>query len=138
MVYSVILLVPRKPSVAWVDFKHYWETQHVPLLERLVGPDFPLSHTRHYLEQTDNDQPNVSVGSSEGINYDGLAVLTFADREHHARFMAKMQDKEAHELHEQDLHKFVDVKMLKGFTAGATLATGRRGKDVGWRFVGSV
>ncbi|PVI06201.1 hypothetical protein DM02DRAFT_610158 [Periconia macrospinosa] len=138
MVYSIILLLSRKPSVTWAEFKHYWETQHMPLLKQLVGHDFPLSHTRHYLELNEEGRPNVEIGSPEGIDYDGLAVLTFWNKDHCARFMKKLQDGEKHDIHARSLDQFVDVGRLRGFTVGQTSSTGRDGGAVGWRFVGSV
>ena len=42
MVYSLILFVTRKPGLSLHEFKHHWETTHVPLLKELVGQDFPL------------------------------------------------------------------------------------------------
>ncbi|KAH9897404.1 hypothetical protein F4778DRAFT_743465 [Xylariomycetidae sp. FL2044] len=31
------------------DFRHHYDTAHVPLLKSLVGPAFPLTHTRNYV-----------------------------------------------------------------------------------------
>ncbi|KAF2244460.1 hypothetical protein BU26DRAFT_569442 [Trematosphaeria pertusa] len=138
MTYSLILFVPCKPGLTLEAFKHHWETSHIPLLKSLVGYDFPLSHTRHYIERTLDGQANVSVGGPQDIAFDGVAVLTFADRGHYERFLAKVNEDKAQQKHAEDLEKFVDVGALKGVMVGLTRATGRDGGDVGWRFVGSV
>ncbi|CAI6340332.1 unnamed protein product [Periconia digitata] len=138
MVYSILLLVTRKPGMSWPDFKHHWETQHVPLIKRFVGDDFPLSHTRHYFERNNDDKPNVTYGNPHGVDFDALAILTFSDRDHHARFSEKLSNQETHELHIADLEKFIDLGRFKQVMIEGTEATGRDGGMVGWRFVGSV
>ncbi|KAK3203457.1 hypothetical protein GRF29_112g1387064 [Pseudopithomyces chartarum] len=138
MVYSVILHVPRKPGLSPEEFKHHWEKIHVPLLKQLVGHDFPLSHTRHYIERPlDSTLDRGELASSEGPNsavaIDGVAILTFGSKEHYERFGVKLADEKKRVVYEGDLRNFVDVGAMKGMFAGETKATGRDGGVVGWR-----
>ncbi|KAJ4305360.1 hypothetical protein N0V90_000891 [Kalmusia sp. IMI 367209] len=119
MTYSVILHVPRKPSLSPEDFKYYWENTHVPLLKSLVRYDFPLSHTRHYIERPSVLDPAVDQSSSttESLpnigDVDGVAVLTFANKEHYERFKGKLADGKNRKAYEEDLNIFVDLSGLK-------------------------
>lgn len=143
MTYSFIILVPRRPDLSPEAFKHHWETKHVPLLKQLVGNDFPLSHTRHYLARAADGQVATPDGASapaatELFNYDGVAILTFANREHHERFWGKLHEEKAEKLHEEDLKRFIHMDGVRLVQVDETKATGRDGGMVGWRFVGSV
>ncbi|KAF1974807.1 hypothetical protein BU23DRAFT_567192 [Bimuria novae-zelandiae CBS 107.79] len=152
MTFTVLLNVPRKPGLSPHEFKHHWENVHVPLLKQLVGYDFPLSHTRHYVERNLPSSPTSpmfgpALDSSEIAaantllslgDVDGVAVLTFANKEHYERFMGKLADGKKRKAIEKDLESFVDVNANRAVFAGETRATGRDGGMVGWRFVGSV
>lgn len=126
MVYSVILHVPRKPSVSPEEFKYHWENFHVPLLKQLVGHDFPLSHTRHYIERppyspqivATHRQGSVAVAETSGAaEVDGIAVLTFATKRHYERFIGKLADVNKRKAYEEDLERFVDVETMRGMVA---------------------
>lgn len=80
----------------------------------------------------------MAFGDEVGIGYDGMAVLTFANREHYGRFMEKLHDPKADQEHAEDLDRFADIKTAKGILVDDTRATGRDGGMVGWTFVGSV
>lgn len=47
------------------EFKHHYETSHVPLIQSLAGPLFPKSHTRFYIERKPQSQePSPTPASS--------------------------------------------------------------------------
>ncbi|OAG08257.1 uncharacterized protein CC84DRAFT_1214777 [Paraphaeosphaeria sporulosa] len=147
MTYSVILHVPRKSGISSEEFKHHWETIHVPLVKKLVGYEFPLSYTRHYIERPVATHPvdpaldgsGTTVEESQGFSdVDGVAILTFANKEHYDKFSRKLVEAKKHAVYKEDLGGFVDVAALKALFAGETKATGRDGGMVGWSFVGSV
>lgn len=125
MVYSVILHVPRKPGLSPEEFKHHWEKIHIPLLKQLVGYDFPLSHTRHYIERPfDSTLERGDLTKSEGPSgvgaIDGVAILTFASKEHYERFGEKLTDEKKRRVYESDLQNFVDVGAMNGMFAVST------------------
>ncbi|KAF2473499.1 uncharacterized protein BDR25DRAFT_387791 [Lindgomyces ingoldianus] len=141
MPFTLVLLVARKPGLSLSAFKHHWEAKHLPLLKSLVGLDFPLSHTRHYLDRDPElamTPANILFGTQEDFNFDAIAVFTFIDRAHWERFWEKVSRKEAKQLLTEDDEKFQDKEKLKAVFIGDTKATGRDGGAVGWRFVGSV
>jgi hypothetical protein len=168
MTHSVILHVPRKPGISSEEFKHHWENIHVPLVKTLVGYDFPLSYTRHYIERPFATHPvdpaldgsGTTPEEPQGLSgVDGVAVLTFANKEHYDKFSTKLVEAKRNKVYKEDLGDFVDVAALRALFAvsdyvssadeiafaetiwlvqGETKATGRDGGMVGWRFVGSV
>lgn len=140
MPYTLILFVTRRPGLTSSAFKFHWETIHIPLLKSIVGEDFPLSYTRHYMhDESDPAHPsNIYYGTQEGFTFDAVAVFTFADRAHLQRFKGKCHDADAEKKLKEDDERFQDVSKLKGFHVADTKSTGRDGGDMGWRFVGSV
>ena len=141
MPYTVILFVTRKPGLSISDFQHHWENVNIPLLKHMTGEDFPLAHTRHYVER-DTSLPaspaNVLKGSQEDFGYDAVTIWTFADQGHWERFKGKWKHGEVHEALERDENAWMDKSKLKAVVVGDTRSTGRDGREMGWRFVGSV
>ncbi|PGH14604.1 hypothetical protein AJ79_02939 [Helicocarpus griseus UAMH5409] len=52
MSLRVLMLSYRKPGTTPEQFKAYYDEVHVPLMQYLTGPLFPLSHTRRYVQRT--------------------------------------------------------------------------------------
>jgi hypothetical protein len=122
MTYSVILHVPRKPGISSDEFKHHWENTHVPLVKSLVGYEFPLAYTRHYVDHPFAIPPVDPGPHSHGTNaekphdlsdVDGVAVLTFASKEHYERFSIILAEVKKHAIYKEDLGGFVNVAALK-------------------------
>lgn len=124
MTFSIILHVPRRPDLDPEAFQHYWEKRHIPLLKSLVTHDFPLSHTRHYVERSPVldpalDQPYPAIQQAPAAGHvDGVAVLTFANKAHYERFRAKIEKNE--QTFEEDMKAFVDLRgVTKVYVVGA-------------------
>lgn len=49
MSYNVLMQLYRKEGTTPEHFKAYYETTHVPVIQRLSGDLFPTSHSRHYI-----------------------------------------------------------------------------------------
>ncbi|OJD22147.1 hypothetical protein ACJ73_06512 [Blastomyces percursus] len=78
--FTAVVFVTRKPGISPTAFQDHWDNKHVPLLKRLTGSLFPLSHTRYYLKRdaTPPQYPVTAlVGNSAAFTYDGFAILTF-------------------------------------------------------------
>lgn len=66
------------------DFTHHY---HMPLLESLAGSDFPKSHARRYIQQTEDKESSPSarnqypaavlLGSQTDFEYDAITELIF-------------------------------------------------------------
>ncbi|KAF2177312.1 hypothetical protein K469DRAFT_809488 [Zopfia rhizophila CBS 207.26] len=88
MTFTTVFLVTRKTGIPPSAFKQHWENTHIPLLKAIVGYDFPLSHTRHYIERdlsTPEYPANILYGQQEDFTFDAVAVFTFANRAHWER-----------------------------------------------------
>jgi len=49
MSYSVLMQIYRKEGTTPEQFKEYYETKHVPVIQRISGDLFPTLHSRHYV-----------------------------------------------------------------------------------------
>ncbi|MCJ1324917.1 hypothetical protein MMC10_001579 [Thelotrema lepadinum] len=115
---KVMLLFGRIDSITPAAFKDHFENVHIPLIKSLVGEDFPVKHTRMYLERTE-DGPNdasVWIGGQDDFKFDVAAQMTFADEEHWKRFMAKATDPEVQKILHEDDEKFSDRSKTRAVT----------------------
>lgn len=143
MPYTIISFLARKPDLSHADFKQYYETSHVPLLKTVVGDDFPLSHTRHYVDPDTASLTSytdfwVAPVQDEFFQYDVVTVYTFVDRQHWERFLAKCEKKDNKEELSKAKGMILKEGGLRVIGVGDTKCTGRDGGDIGWRFVGSL
>ncbi|RJE22604.1 hypothetical protein PHISCL_05072 [Aspergillus sclerotialis] len=79
MTFKLILLVGRKPNLTHTQFRNHYETIYIPLLQRLLGDDFPRCYTCTYIGD------RVCGGSTE-CAHDSVSELVFDDAAHFARF----------------------------------------------------
>ncbi|KAI0095753.1 hypothetical protein GGR51DRAFT_544674 [Nemania sp. FL0031] len=49
MTYTIVAFIRRKKDTSPAQFRAHYDNVHVPLLQVLVGSNFPISHTRHYV-----------------------------------------------------------------------------------------
>lgn len=120
--FTIVVFVTRKHELSPAEFHDHWENKHVPLLQRLAGASFPLSHTRHYLQrdETRADYPiSPLVGHAADFTYDGFAVVSFASREAFQEFLPVMTSPEVLE----DEERFTDRDKMKAVVLGDVRAT---------------
>ncbi|KAL4936312.1 hypothetical protein BDV06DRAFT_216767 [Aspergillus oleicola] len=118
MTFKALLYVTRKAGTTPSEFKTHYETVHVPLIKKLAGSDFPLSHRRLYLARPtpgeDSSYPVAAVlGSQEDFPYDCITELTFPDEKAMQTFFARRMESGTKEIVEEDEHKFLDREKLK-------------------------
>ena len=53
MSYRVLMYIYRKEGTSPEQFKDYYESKHVPLIQLLSGDLFPTSHIRNYIGHVD-------------------------------------------------------------------------------------
>jgi len=104
-----VLFLWKRSDLTFEQFKAHYENVHMPLIQSLAGEDFPLSHVRRYV--TDS---NVLFGTKADFPYDAMLEITFADSAHFARFSAIVSDGEAKRLREEDEARFVDMTKMTG------------------------
>jgi uncharacterized protein (TIGR02118 family) len=96
MTFRVVLFAYRKAGLTPQEFKHRYETVHVPLIKEIAGSLFPLSHTRRYIsrQETTPDGSQAEAvhaaelvsGDAADVMYDAITEMTFDTREDFYRF----------------------------------------------------
>lgn len=116
MSYVVHAFQTRKAGLTPAEFKHHYDSVHIPLLLELAGEDFPLEHRRHFLEHSSPDKaditPIIFTGGDGAAafyqQFDVDAELIFKDEAHFHRFAAKMFDETNAKRMMEDQVKFQD------------------------------
>ncbi|KAF1970262.1 hypothetical protein BU23DRAFT_213579 [Bimuria novae-zelandiae CBS 107.79] len=79
--YTILAFLRRAPHLTPTAFRTYYETQHIPLVHRLLAAANvppPLSYTRRYLETSIAGDPvgfdcvTELVFENEGVGCEGL------------------------------------------------------------------
>ena len=80
----------RLPHLSPTEFKEYFESKHVPLIQSIITTDDakPLTYRRHYLNKTPDGQPALIVGDKDRADWDCFVEITFSDEDHFKRYMA--------------------------------------------------
>jgi len=104
-----VLFFWKRNDLTLEQFKAHYEEVHMPLIHFLAGKDFPLSHKRRYVTES-----NVLFGTKADFPYDAITEIMFADSAHFARFSAIVNEGEAKRLREEDEARFVDMAKMTG------------------------
>ncbi|KAJ6088552.1 hypothetical protein N7486_009813 [Penicillium sp. IBT 16267x] len=124
MSLKVFVHAYRKPGLSLEDFKKHYE-DHVELVKRLSGENFPLSHKRTYIarntvevapegasERNALTPATVLVGKQSDFDFDAYAELTFADQAAFQAFRASIHAPDVAALIAADEEKFLDKSKL--------------------------
>ncbi|KAL4817020.1 hypothetical protein BDW67DRAFT_184096 [Aspergillus spinulosporus] len=123
--FTVLILVTRRGDLTPSEFRNHWETEHIPLLQRLGGTAFPVSHTRHYLQQP----VTPLAGDSADLTFDAFAVVQFASQAAFEEFLPVMSSPEV--MADED--RFTDRGRMKAVVLGdvrVTRITEAHGLDI--------
>lgn len=134
MSYSIVAFLWRKPGLTPDEFRHHYETIHIPLLLTLLGPAFPKSHTRFYLPRqlsttyladtsNANYAPTIFLGSTDDFDYDAFASIVFADEAAFNVFYTRLRDPDIAKVLGDDEDKFLWRQKLVVAAAGAPCVT---------------
>ncbi|KAF4958079.1 hypothetical protein FSARC_11115 [Fusarium sarcochroum] len=125
MTFTVLLFAHRKRGLAPAQFKDHLENTHIPLLEKTFGPLFPISHTRRYVDRSNEDpyDATVLVGTQEHFDYDVVSELVFSDKAVFEAFFTKYKDPEVAPLIQEDEAKFLDASKMSAVVLGETCTT---------------
>ena len=134
MSYSIVAFLWRKPGLTPDQFRHHYETQHIPLLVALMGSAFPKSHTRFYLPRqlsaaktadtsNTNYTPTVFLGNTDDFDYDAFASIVFADEAAFNTFYALLRDAHVGKLVAEDQKKFLWEEKMVVAASGAPCVT---------------
>lgn len=95
MVYTVMVMAPRKAGVSHETFKNRYE-QHMRMIADLSGDAAPLSHTRYYpLHDNLTGKPKLLSGNEDEMPYSVVVLMEFADEQAFGRFCAALATEEA-------------------------------------------
>lgn len=122
--FTIAVFLTRKPGLSPAAFQDHYENKHLPLLQSLGGPLFPLSHTRHYLARdvSNPDHPPMVVwGNPEAFDYDAFVEVTFESEAALREFQKVMVSPEV--LEDED--RFTDRSKLRAVVMGDTKVTKR-------------
>ncbi|KAI1262261.1 EthD domain-containing protein [Xylariaceae sp. FL1019] len=136
MVYSILIFAYRKIGTTPEQFRSHYEESHVPLIRKLTGASFPISHTRHYIHRTErqaddntsrnsNTPATVVIGTQEEFDYDAFAELSFEDEAAFQTFFALTQQPDNAAQIAEDEQKFLDRARMTVVLAGETTVTKR-------------
>lgn len=94
MPYSALVLFSRKPGVSPKEFEEYFESHQVPHLKSTAGEGFPVTHTRVYLQRSEEGPDFKAVilpnrGSESDFPFDGLAIMEFEHKAHADLFLER-------------------------------------------------
>ncbi|KAL4899429.1 hypothetical protein BDW74DRAFT_183681 [Aspergillus multicolor] len=127
MPFKALLFLARKPDLTPTQFRAHYETVHVPLIKRLAGSDFPLSHRRMYLarlEGKDDTYPAVVLaGTQEDFDFDCVTELTFVDEDAFKTFFGRRMEAGIKEAVDRDEGEFLDAGRLKLVVLGGVEET---------------
>ncbi|CAG9946952.1 unnamed protein product [Clonostachys rosea f. rosea IK726] len=86
---TVFILLARKEGTTIAEFKEYYETQHVPLIARLVfqGDLQPLSYGRNYVNR--NNTGSLIGGGAASWVHDCITTVVCRDTTHRDAIFAE-------------------------------------------------
>ncbi|KAI1489381.1 EthD domain-containing protein [Biscogniauxia mediterranea] len=122
MTYTVVAFVKRKEGITPTEFRSYYSTVHIPLMQSLVGSAFPLTHTRNFVTRNAVDgspkassqqefAPVLYMGQPSDVNYDCITVMVWEDKAAFDRFFQVFSTKEVAERVAEDNKNFLDSSL---------------------------
>src|SRR4051812_38094370 len=129
MAFRILIKVYRKPGMSPQEFQSHYEDNHVPLIKSLAGPQFPLSHTRRYIQRSSDAVSNYAAiilsGTQEDFDYDALTEMAFEDEATLQSFFRFMNAPDVKEKIDADCAKFMDLTKAQLVVLGNVLETRR-------------
>ncbi|KAF2759923.1 hypothetical protein EJ05DRAFT_314870 [Pseudovirgaria hyperparasitica] len=129
--YTAMALIWRKPGTTPTFFQTHYDTVHIPLLQRLVGDTFPLTHTRHYVARREPSSPSnqsspppgspppgspeqayppiILRGTGDPSDPDAYTVMQWRDEGAFRRFMDVFMREEVQAEMRRDEEVFLDT-----------------------------
>jgi uncharacterized protein (TIGR02118 family) len=112
---KAVVLLRRKPGLTFEQFKHHYETNHVPLVRRAL-PTIG-KYVRNYL-----DLNSVSAGRQEGGTDDGptpyfdvITEVWFDDDAAYQGFVDALSNPAVSEMLREDEERFLDRSIVQTY-----------------------
>jgi hypothetical protein len=129
-VIKLIFMFKRKPGLTHVQFRHHYETSHVPLVHKYLSHLF-VDYRRNYVtgalgqdSQTDRNATDKDIG------FDAITELWFEDESALAEMRAITSDEEIGRLFYEDELKFFDRAACRMVTCEEIVDPQRGSGDV--------
>jgi uncharacterized protein (TIGR02118 family) len=109
----LVALLSRKPGTTPEQFREYYETRHVPLIESM-NP-YMSGYTRDYIRPGTGIRGNLADGPGEWLpGYDVVTMVSFASQEDFDKARAALGTDENRALIAADEENFLDrsAKMM--------------------------
>jgi hypothetical protein len=110
------MLVYRKPSINPEEFREHYEMIHVPLVRKIAGSLFPLTHTRKYIsreakvvEGNPEYIAHVMAGEQADVGYDAVVEMTFQDQAAFYEFGGFLAQPAVAKQIQDDCEEFMDM-----------------------------
>jgi uncharacterized protein (TIGR02118 family) len=119
LMIKVMVFLTRLPHLSRDAFKDYYETQHVPLIEKLL----PMieGYERNYPDAA-KVRPADGQTVDEAIGFDALTVMKFEDRESFNAWKAALKDPETLGVIHADEARFLDNAKTRLFVMDERLS----------------
>ncbi|KAJ9149084.1 hypothetical protein NKR23_g4648 [Pleurostoma richardsiae] len=125
MPFVTLMLIYRNPDMTPEQFRDHYENVHIPLVKSLVGPAFPLVHTRHYIKRataaSDGDvtyPATVYTGSQDDFSFDCSSELKFETEAAFYELSAVLARSDVALELEKDCGRFMDSEKTKTVVMG--------------------
>ena len=107
---KLVLLLTKKPGTTLEQFKHYFETVHVPEACRRIPAIKRADYRRNYISQT------VEPGADRApIDFDVITEITFASQADFDSFAAALSEPANAEWIVQDALKYADPGKTRSY-----------------------
>lgn len=111
---KIVCLFNRKPGLSLAEFKDYYETKHVPLVNRLLPP--AREYRRNYaMEGRDYASAHLDRPRGHERPFDVITEVSFDDERHYQQMVDALADPQIRSLIAQDEEKFLDRPMMRTF-----------------------
>lgn len=108
----LIILAVRKEGMSFENFREHYETVHIPLMQKLGGKLFPISHHRRYALQTGPATP-----------FDCVAELLYRDASHMQAHAALLKTEWNAQIVADDCGKFLNLTQTVNYVVGEDVDT---------------
>jgi len=108
-VIKLIFMFKRKPGLTHEQFRHHYETSHVPLVHKYLSHLF-VDYRRNYVTGASgqNSQTDRSAPAAQDIGFDAITELWFADETAMREMRRITSDEAVGRLFYEDELKFFD------------------------------
>lgn len=110
---KIVCLFTRKPGLSMDEFREYYETKHVPLVERLLPR--PAEYRRNFaIEGHDIRSAHLEIDES-GRPFDVITEVSFDDEAHHQQMIDALADPRIGRIIAEDEAKFLDRSTMRTY-----------------------